>query len=235
MRLSAYAAGCEKAASRRPALIASVVQRVRFKADHFHSRPVIHFPDPVLQRNQLVAHKDLCHLLDIALAADVFRLTAHELKWDAVGIEHVGCAHLFNIKKVVFSSDLAQRHDFNPVGLSVRCVEKQVLKIAEPFRAAHRIAHRLNVGAALRRVGHVHDIPRVRPVLVILAAKQRRGFVKPGRVKRAEIFRHPVKLLVDIRLQQVKHRARFKLLRLRKARHPPVNILLHAAPRVFGR
>lgn len=99
--------GVKKAAFRRPALIAAAVQRVGFKADHFHSCPVIHFPDPVLQWNQLVAHKDLCHLLDIAQAADVLGLAAHELKRDAVRIEHVGRAHLFNIKKVVFGGDLA--------------------------------------------------------------------------------------------------------------------------------
>ncbi len=36
------------------------------------------------------------------------------------------------------------------------------------------------VRAALRCVGHVHDVTRVRAVLIILATKQRGGLIQPG-------------------------------------------------------
>lgn len=47
---------------------------------------------------------------------------------------------MLDVEKVIFCGDLAQGHDFNTVRFSTVSVEKQVLKIAKPFRVAHRLA-----------------------------------------------------------------------------------------------
>ena len=75
----------------------------------------------------------------------------------------------------------------------------------------------------------------MRTVLVILAAEQRRRIIQSGRIKRAEIFRQAVKFLINIRLQQVKHVAGRKLMRLFPVIHKPVNAILHAPAGDFGR
>ncbi|MNN65431.1 hypothetical protein D3C81_1809310 [compost metagenome] len=95
-------------------------------------------------------------------------------------IEQVGGTHLFDIEKIIFRGDFTQRHDLNAVRFTVGRVEKQVFEIPEPLRVTHRITQRFNVGAALRGVGDVHDVTRVRAVLVILATKQCRRLIQPG-------------------------------------------------------
>ncbi|UTC25953.1 hypothetical protein [Salmonella phage vB_Sal_PHB48] len=55
-------------------------------------------------------------------------------------IHQVGGTGFLDIKKVILRGDLAQWHDFNAVRFSSGGVEKQVLKVAEPFRVAHRLA-----------------------------------------------------------------------------------------------
>jgi hypothetical protein len=67
-----------------------------------------------------------------------------------VRVHQVGGAGFLNIEKVILCGDLAQWHDFNAVRFSAGSVEKQVLKVAEPFRVTHRLAQRLDVGRALR-------------------------------------------------------------------------------------
>lgn len=47
--------------------------------------------------------------------------------------------------------------------------------------------------------------------------------------------KHPVELLIDIGLKQMKHRAGGELVRVGKARHVPVNTILNATAGVFGR
>lgn len=137
-------------------------------------------------------------------------------------IEQVSGAHLLDVKKIILRGDFTQRHDLNAVRFPVRGVEKQVFKIPEAFRVAHRGAERLDVGAALRRVGHVHYVTRMRAVLVILATKQRGGLIQPGGIERAQVFRHPVELLIDIGLKQMAHRTGGELMRVRIVRHVPV-------------
>ncbi|MOA35150.1 hypothetical protein D3C78_1565780 [compost metagenome] len=87
----------------------------------------------------------------------------------------------------------------------------------------------------MRRVGDVHDVPRVRAVLVILATKQGGGFIQPGGIERAQVFRHPVQLLINVRLKQMEHRAGRKFVRVREARHVPVDAILDATAGVFRR
>lgn len=139
-----------------------------------------------------------------------------------MSIEQVSVAHLPNVKKIILRGDFTQRHDLNAIRFPVRGVEKQVFEIPEPFRVSHRGAQRLDVGAALRRVGHVHDVTRVRAVLVILATKQRGGFIQLDGIERAQVIRHPVELLIDIGLKQMKHRTGGELMRVRIVRHVPV-------------
>ena len=56
-----------------------------------------------------------------------------------------------------------------------------------------------------------------------------------GGVKRAEIFRQAVKLLINIRLQQVKHAAGRKFMRFFPVIHKPVNAILNVSAGEFGR
>lgn len=76
-------------------------------------------------------------------------------------IEQVGGAHLFDVEEIILRGDFTQRHNLDAIRFPVRGIEKQVFEIPEPFRVTHRGAQRLDVGAALRRVGDVHDVTRV--------------------------------------------------------------------------
>lgn len=140
-----------------------------------------------------------------------------------MGAEKVVAAGLLNVEEIVFRCHLAERHNLDPVRLAVRREHKQVSEVAQPFRVAHRLAHPVNVAATLRRFGHVEDVPGVGTILVILAAEQRRRLIQPDGVKCAEVFRQAVQLLIDVRLQQVKHAARRKLMRLFPVVHKPVD------------
>lgn len=97
--------------------------------------------------------------------------------------------HFLKIKKIILRSDLTQRNNFNAVGFSIRCLEKQVLKVSEPLRVTHCLAERLDVGAALCRVGHIHGVLGVRPVLIILPTEQRSGLIQLGGIKCAQVLR----------------------------------------------
>lgn len=68
-------------------------------------------------------------------------------------IEQVSGAHLLDVKKIILGGNFTQWHDLNTIRLSVRGVEKRVFKIPESLRVAYHGAQRLDVGAALRRVG----------------------------------------------------------------------------------
>ena len=75
----------------------------------------------------------------------------------------------------------------------------------------------------------------MRAVLVVLAAKQRGRFIQPGGIERAEIFRQAVQLLVNVRLNQVKHAAGRKLVRLLPVIDKPVFAVLYALAGKLGR
>lgn len=78
-------------------------------------------------------------------------------------------------------------------------------KVIAAFRLHHVFAKHFDIVAVLHGIGDVHDVSGMRAVFVILAAEQRGRLIQPGRVKGAEIFRQAVQLLINIRLQQVKH------------------------------
>lgn len=152
-----------------------------------------------------------------------------------MGVQQVGGADLFDVEEIILCRHLAERHNLDTVGLPVRRLEEQVFKVPHAFRVAHRFAQRLNIGIVLRCVGDIHDIARVCAVLIILAAEQRGGLVQPRGVERRQIFRHPIQLLIDIRLQQVKNAVGRERVRLSERLHEPVNARVNAAPGVFGR
>lgn len=52
-----------------------------------------------------------------------------------VGVKQVGGADLFDVKEIILCRHLAERHNLDAVGLSVRRVEKQVFKIPIPFES----------------------------------------------------------------------------------------------------
>lgn len=70
-------------------------------------------------------------------------------------------------------------------------------------------------------------------VLKISAAEQRRRFIKPGRVKRAEVLRQAVQFLIDVWLNQVKNTVGLEAVRLFPVLHEPVSAAIHTAPRRF--
>lgn len=78
--------------------------------------------------------------------------------------QQIFCTNLFDIEKIIFRGDFTQRHNLDAIRFAVGRVEKQVFEIPESFRVTHRVAERLDVGTALRGVGDVHDVPRVRAV-----------------------------------------------------------------------
>lgn len=69
-------------------------------------------------------------------------------------------SHLLDFKEIIIRRDFTQRHNYNAVGLTVRRLKKQVLKIPEPLR----VAQRLDIGAALWGISHVRDVHRLRPL-----------------------------------------------------------------------
>ena len=73
-----------------------------------------------------------------------------------------------------------------------------------------QVVHVLRVGGGVR---HVEDETGVRTVLVVLATEQGGRLIKPGRLQRAQVLRHAVQLLVDVRFHQVKHPALVELQR----------------------
>lgn len=75
----------------------------------------------------------------------------------------------------------------------------------------------------------------MRAVLIILTTEQRCRLIQPSGVKRAELFRQAVQLLINIRLQQLKHAAGRKFVRLFPVIHKPVNAFLQTSAGKFGR
>ncbi|GEE73393.1 hypothetical protein EC142370_04755 [Escherichia coli O145:H34] len=150
-------------------------------------------------------------------------------------IKQVSGAGFFDIKKIVLRCHFTERDNFNTVGFSLWGVEKQVFKVVAAFRLHHVFAKHFDIVAILHGIGDVHDVSGMCAIFVILAAEQRGRLIQPGRVKGAEIFRQAVQLLINIRLQQVKHGAGREGCRLVEGRHPPVNILLHATAGIFCR
>ncbi len=150
-----------------------------------------------------------------------------------MGTQQIVSRCILNIEEIIFGSDFTQRQYFYAVRLAVRRVHKQIPEVPQSLCVSHRLAHSVNVARTLRRVCHIQDITGVRSVLVILTAEQRRRFVQPRGVKRAEVLRQAVQFLVNIRLNQVKNTVGLETVRLFPVLHEPVSAAIHTAPRRF--
>ncbi len=93
----------------------------------------------------------------------------------------------------------------------------------------------VHVFLVLRGVGHVHDESSMPAVNVILASKQRGGFVQQGRGDSRKVLRQAVNLLVQIRIYQVKNAATDEHIRLcgHAVLHEPVGIQIYSPAGVF--
>ncbi|SAE98237.1 Uncharacterised protein [Enterobacter cloacae] len=74
-------------------------------------------------------------------------------------------------------------------------------------------------------------------VKVIFTAKERGRFIQQGGGNGGEVFRHPVKLLVNVGFHQMKHASLIELIGLRVVAIlcKPVGVLVNATTGIFGK
>lgn len=138
-------------------------QLIRSKPDHLLPKPRIQLLKPFLQRCQLITNKHLRRLHRIAKPAAVLRNDAHHLRWHAVRAKQIVLAGFLDVEEIVFRGDFTQWQNLDTVRLAVGCIHEQIAEVAQAFCVAHRLAHLIDVRAALCRVGHVQDISGVCP------------------------------------------------------------------------
>jgi len=109
----------------------------------------------------------------------------------AVRAEQVVTAVLPDFKKIVFRRNFAERQDLGAVRLTVRYVHKNIVEVTQPFRVAQSPAASGQRHCCSGRIGHIQDVTCVLPVLIILAAEQRRRLIQSGNLSVFRCYSRP--------------------------------------------
>lgn len=107
-----------------------VVEGVFFKPDDLDTKPVINLLDALLEGGSSLRTKTFA-----AFSTSPVDPTFSGLP----PLADKGCGgrpsdqppDFRDVKEIVFGSHFTERHDFNAVGLSVQCIEKQVFEITQ--------------------------------------------------------------------------------------------------------
>ncbi|MCY1525909.1 hypothetical protein D9M68_609100 [compost metagenome] len=146
----------------------------------------------------------------------------------------VVAGHVLDVPELVLGGHLGDRQQLDAVLLAVWRVHEKVPEIARPLAVLERLAQLVDVLLLLRGVGHVKDEAGVAAILIVAPPEERGRLVEPGGIERRQVFRQPVHLLVNVRLQQVKDAARLEGVLVLPGLHKMVGLQVHAAAHVFG-
>lgn len=100
-------------------------------------------------------------------------------------------------------------------------------KLPPPLRIFQCRADGIDVFLAGPVIGKVHDEPGVTAVVVVAPPEQGGALIQPGALQRAEIFRQPINLLIDIGLAQMPDTAGFEWMLNARVRHKEVGARFH--------